>query len=126
MECEERSMGCTFRRPITRRFLQKLIRPRKKITFVVCEKGNRIVGFGYAETQKQTILLHNFFVMPEFRTLGIATNIFHKIVRHLRGRTSNISAYILKNNRYALEFWRKQDFKIDQTLSNAFKVSRLV
>jgi len=122
MNREELAMGCSFSHPIKKSALKRLITNPLNPS-IVCIVRGRIKAFAYAERQGEDLLLHNVFVLPEYRKCGIATKMFHKITGKRGGK---IYAYVLNKNDSALRFWQNKGFTTEKFLPNAVKISRLI
>jgi ribosomal protein S18 acetylase RimI-like enzyme len=102
-------------------FLYLLTKP-DVISYVV-ETDNNMLGFIMAsiEVTKKTANIITLDVHPEYRNRGLANRLLKKTETDLRGRNlSQITLQVSVNNKIAINFYRKNNYRIKDTYSDYY------
>lgn len=91
---------------------------------MVAEHGDRIVGFMIYELHKNRLHVLNFAVHPEYRRIGIGTQMVSKLIGKLGShRRSKVTLAVRERNLPAQLFFRANDFKATRVLRNYYEDS---
>lgn len=86
---------------------------------LVAEVDNQIVGFAlwytsYSTWKGKCLYLEDFYVLPEFRTLGIGSKLFDEVVRIAKEKkVRRMDWQVLDWNTLALDFYKKKEAILD-------------
>jgi GNAT superfamily N-acetyltransferase len=86
---------------------------------LVAEVNNEIVGFAlwytsYSTWKGKCLYLEDFYVLPEFRTLGIGSKLFDEVVRIAKEtKVRRMDWQVLEWNTLALDFYTKKEAILD-------------
>lgn len=86
---------------------------------LVAEVNNEIVGFAlwytsYSTWKGKCLYLEDFYVLPEFRTLGIGSKLFDEVVRIAKeAKVRRMDWQVLEWNTLALDFYTKKEAILD-------------
>ena len=91
---------------------------------MVAEHDDRVVGFMIYELHKTKLHVLNFAVAPEWRRLGIGTQMVMKLVGKLSShRRTKITLAVRESNLTAQLFFRTQAFKASRVLRSYYEDS---
>ena len=91
---------------------------------MVAEHDDRVVGFMIYELHKTKLHVLNFAVAPEWRRLGIGTQMVMKLVGKLSShRRTKITLAVRESNLNAQLFFRTQAFKASRVLRSYYEDS---
>jgi [ribosomal protein S18]-alanine N-acetyltransferase len=91
---------------------------------MVAELDDRVVGFMIYELHKTKLHVLNFAVAPEWRRLGIGTQMVMKLVGKLSShRRTKITLAVRESNLNAQLFFRTQTFKASRVLRSYYEDS---
>jgi [ribosomal protein S18]-alanine N-acetyltransferase len=91
---------------------------------MVAEHDDRVVGFMIYELHKTKLHVLNFAVAPEWRRLGIGTQMVMKLVGKLSShRRTKITLAVRESNLMAQLFFRTQAFKASRVLRSYYEDS---
>jgi len=80
--------------------------------FLNIKENNRIVGSLWVKKYKDTYVLRDVFVLPEFRGTGIGTRMVQEITEHLKPKNLPIYLYVDPTNAQAISVYRKLNFRL--------------
>ena len=91
---------------------------------MVAEHDDRVVGFMIYELHKTKLHVLNFAVAPEWRRIGIGTQMVMKLVGKLSShRRTKITLAVRESNLAAQLFFRTQAFKASRVLRSYYEDS---
>jgi ribosomal-protein-alanine N-acetyltransferase len=91
---------------------------------MVAEVDDHVVGFMIYELHKTKLHVLNFAVAPEWRRIGIGTQMVMKLVGKLSShRRTKITLAVRESNLAAQLFWRTQAFKATKVLRSYYEDS---
>jgi ribosomal-protein-alanine N-acetyltransferase len=91
---------------------------------MVAEVEDRVVGFMIYELHKNRLHVLNFAVAPEWRRIGVGTQMVLKLIGKLSShRRTKISLAVRESNLSAQLFFRSQDFKASKVLRSYYEDS---
>ena len=85
----------------------------------VAEEGGKIIGFAlfytnYSTWKGKCLYLEDFFVLPEFRGVGIGSKLFDAVVSTAKERgVKRMDWQVLAWNEPAIQFYQKQQALLD-------------
>lgn len=88
---------------------------------MVCEKGERVLGYVVYQLHKQRLELLNFAVDPQFRRRGVGAALIRKMIGKLDvRRRGRIVLHVTEENRDAQLFFREMGFRAEKTIHDYF------
>lgn len=97
---------------------------RRECVGMVAEIGGAVVGFMVYELHKTRLHVLNFAVAPEWRRVGVGTQMVHKLVGKLSGhRRTKITLTVRESNLGAQLFFRSQAFQATRVLRGYYEDS---
>lgn len=91
---------------------------------MVAEVDDRVVGFMIYELHKSKLHVLNFAVAPEWRRIGVGTQMVTKLIGKLSShRRTKITLAIRETNLAAQLFFRNQSFKATKVLRSYYEDS---
>jgi ribosomal-protein-alanine N-acetyltransferase len=91
---------------------------------MVAEQGERVVGFMIYELHKHRLHILNFAVHPNYRRLGIGTQMINKLIGKLSShRRTKITLEVRETNLNGQLFFRAQRFQGVKVLRNFYEDS---
>lgn len=91
---------------------------------LVCEIDSDIVGFAlwytsYSTWKGKCLYLEDFFVLPEYRKLGIGGMLFDRVVQLAKeSGVKRMDWQVLEWNQLAIDFYKKRDAILDPEWMN--------
>jgi ribosomal-protein-alanine N-acetyltransferase len=84
---------------------------------MVAEQGERVVGFMIYELHKAKLHILNFAVHPQYRRVGVGTQMVAKLISKLSShRRTRITLEVRETNLSAQLFFRSQGFKATRVM----------
>jgi len=109
----ENEIGSRFTEEKTQEGAKKLSDSIKDFTendiFLVARKGERIIGYIYAEKQKERIILEAMYILPEFQGKGVSQALWEETLKYIPQETP-IYLNVLALNSKAINFYKKIGF----------------
>jgi GNAT superfamily N-acetyltransferase len=88
---------------------------------VVAEKWGRMLGFTVRSIHKHGIVIANMAIDPEFRRLGIGTELIDHAKCNLNERRNRIEVWLRESDLPAQLFFRSQGFRAEQGLRRFYE-----
>ena len=115
--------GQSFEFPWSEEDFVRCLRQRNCIG-MVAEHAEKVVGFMIYELHKTKLHVLNFAVAPEWRRVGIGTQMVHKLVGKLSShRRTKITLAVRESNLAAQLFFRTQAFQATRVLRGYYEDS---
>jgi GNAT superfamily N-acetyltransferase len=91
---------------------------------IVVEENTEIIGFAlwytsYSTWKGKCLYLEDFFVLPEFRTLGLGSKLFDKVVEIAKEKgVKRMDWQVLEWNQLAIDFYKRKNATLDNEWVN--------